>query len=165
MLRLRRDLGYAVLMSVQLAVSRQKVVSYLLFFSFSLPALGAKDRPPLPAEIKTAKSIYLDNESGIAIVADYAYRELKKWNRFEITDSPDKADLIFVFTGSDERSTSTGMANGKPITMTGGPCHATLVVRSSKNHDQSLWQDTKNCSWHGASADLIRELKKRMEDH
>ena len=142
-----------------------KILSVILLFSLSLPAFASKDRPPLPAQINEAKTVYLDNQSGMAIVVDYAYRELKKWNRFEITDSPEKADLILVFTATDGRSSSTGMVNGKLITMTGGPCHATLDVRSAKNHDLSLWADTKRCSWHGASADLIRELKKRMEDH
>jgi len=142
-----------------------KTLVYFLLVTFSLPASAMKEQAPLPAEIKAAKTVYLDNESGMAIVLDYAYRELKKWNRFEITDSPNKADLVLVFTATDERSSSTGLVNGKPVTMTGGPCHATLDVRSAKDRDKSLWQDTKRCSWHGASADLIRELKKRMEDH
>ena len=132
--------------------------------AISWPAAAKVGHAPLPQEIRTAKSVYLDNESGIGIVLDYAYHELQKWNHFQIVDAPEKADLIFVLGGTDNRSSSTAFVNGKVITVTGGPCHATINVISVKNHDQSLWQDTKRCSWHGASADLIRELKKRMEE-
>lgn len=141
----------------------KSLICALLFISTF--AFAKKDNPPLPVEIKNAKTVYLDNQSGMAIVLDYAYRELKKWNHFEITSARDSADLILVLTATDERSTSTGLVNGKVASMTGGPCHASLDVRSAKHPEQSLWQDTKKCSWHGASADLIRELKKRMEEH
>ncbi len=93
-----------------------KTLVYFLLVTFSLPASAMKEQAPLPAEIKAAKTVYLDNESGMAIVLDYAYRELKKWNRFEITDSPNKADLVLVFTATDERSSSTGLVSGKPVT-------------------------------------------------
>lgn len=132
-----------------------------VFILASLPSFGAKDQVPLPPEIGAAKTVYLDNQSGYAIVVDYAYRELRKWGRFEIVDSPDKADLVFTFNASDERSVSTGIANGNPVTIAGGSCHASLDVHL-KDSSRSLWQDTKRCSFHGASADLIKELKKRM---
>ncbi len=140
-----------------------KTLLLVSFFSISAFAMAKTDRPPLPAEIMNAKTVYLDNESGIAIVADYAYRELKKWNHFQISNTPDKADLVFVFTAMDGRTSTTGIVNGQLLTMSGGPCHASIDVRSAKGRDTSLWQDTKKCSWHGASADLVRELKKRME--
>jgi len=136
-----------------------------LLFCSSLLAFAAKsENAPLAGEIQAAKTVYLVNESGMAIVADYAYRELKKWNRFEVVDSPEKADLILVFTAVDEDTTSKGIANGKPIVLRGSTCHASIDIRSGKIRDRSLWQDTKNCSRHGASADLILELKKRMAE-
>jgi hypothetical protein len=53
---------------------------------------------PLPAKVLTARTIYIDNQSGWAEAADKAYGQLKAWGKYQIVDAKEKADLILVLT-------------------------------------------------------------------
>lgn len=53
---------------------------------------------PLPAAIIAAKTVYIQNESNFPDIADKAYTVLKRWGRYQVVDSKEKADLILVFT-------------------------------------------------------------------
>ncbi|MBS1840853.1 MAG: hypothetical protein JSS69_01955 [Acidobacteria bacterium] len=55
---------------------------------------------PLPFSILTARTIYIDNQSGFAELTNVAYLELSRWARFEPVESAAKADLTIVLTGS-----------------------------------------------------------------
>jgi len=55
---------------------------------------------PLPFSILSARTIYIDNQSGFAELTNVAYLELSRWGRFEPVESAAKADLTIVLTGS-----------------------------------------------------------------
>ena len=65
-------------------------------------AAQAIPRTPLPANVLSAHKIYVDNRTGDAAIHNNAYLELTKWGRFQIVDSPLRADLVLRFFGSDE---------------------------------------------------------------
>jgi hypothetical protein len=61
----------------------------------------ANDKPPLPVNVLAARKIYVDNRTGDAVIQNNAYLELAKWGRFQLVDSPQKADLVLRLLGSD----------------------------------------------------------------
>ena len=50
---------------------------------------------PFPAAILQAKTAFLANGGGGDLADDTFYQAMKQWGRYQITDSPDKAELIF----------------------------------------------------------------------
>ena len=54
----------------------------------------ANDKPPLPVNVLAARKIYVDNRTGDAVIQNNAYLELAKWGRFQLVDSPQKADVL-----------------------------------------------------------------------
>ena len=53
----------------------------------------AKDKKhlPLPSQVTDAKTVYIDNQSGIAAMGDKAYQQLEKWGRFQVVQDRKKA--------------------------------------------------------------------------
>ena len=76
----------------------------LLAFAFCTFTLAAKEKQhlPLPATVLAAKTVFIDNQTGMAKLGDRAYEELKKWGRFsnKLTDRK-HADLIFQLTAQE----------------------------------------------------------------
>jgi len=65
-----------------------------------LAAAANAANSPLPFSILSARTIYIDNQSGFAELSNVAYLELSRWGRFEPAESAAKADLSIVLTGS-----------------------------------------------------------------
>ena len=59
------------------------------------------EKMPLPLQVMTAKTIYIDNRSGVADLGDKAYDELRKWGRFQIVDSAGKADAALLLSARE----------------------------------------------------------------
>jgi len=57
-------------------------------------------KAPVPTKVLAAKTIYVDNQTNDAELQHDAYMALSKWGRFEIVDSPQKADLVLRLSGS-----------------------------------------------------------------
>ncbi len=53
---------------------------------------------PMPGDVRSAKTIYLQNETGNEKVLAAATDQFTRWGRFAISKSKDDADLIIVFT-------------------------------------------------------------------
>lgn len=142
-----------------------KQMTLVLLFLVAIPALAKKDRAPLPKEILSAKTIYLDNQSQYAEVMDNAVTELKKWNRLKAVSERKDADLVFTFTSSTEAATSksTGTVIGSNVIVRTSPssiCAITLTI--SKPPSETVWTNTKPCSRKGATTDLMRDLRDRI---
>lgn len=82
---------------------RKTVLGLLFFVSpvalailFAISAM-AREKPPLPPPLLTAKSAYLLNKTGSEGAFSTLYDEFKKWGRWEIVDTPEKADLLISF--------------------------------------------------------------------
>jgi hypothetical protein len=75
----------------------------LLLLLVAMPGWSkAEDRPPLPKSLVQGKTVFLrDQTGGYGTIFTDAYKSLKKWNRFQFTDDPKDADLVFVVVYSE----------------------------------------------------------------
>ena len=83
----------------------------LLALSIALSTLAfAKEKQhlPLPSQIKSAKTIYIDNQSRYAELGDRAYEQLKKWGRWEVVADRQNADLILLLSAQEHDDGSVG---------------------------------------------------------
>lgn len=145
----------------------------------------AKDRHlPLPPQITTAKTVYIDNQSGNAKLGDRAYEQLQKWGRFQVVQDRKQADLIFLLSareyvrgyttsGSDTTgtidangniNTSTSPTSSRPVSV--GYTYLTVIDPKTGNN---LWSDSKQwgnlyTGFHSATKGLIDELEKRINE-
>jgi hypothetical protein len=95
---------------------RKRVVVLALVFVFGFGLLAPAKSPKqhlLPVKLFAAKSVYFDNETGFAAVGADAIRELKRWGRFQVVRSRDRADLVFVLSSEEyaEEVDDLGPAN------------------------------------------------------
>lgn len=79
-----------------------------IFGSGFLAAAKGQKHPALPPKLLAAKSVYFDNQTGFVAVGDNALRELEKWGRFQVVQSREQAELLFVLSSEDD---STDFAN------------------------------------------------------
>ena len=77
------------------------VLIFILGSGYCFPANAQKSRY-LPSRLLTAKLIYFDDQTGFAAVGGDAVRELEKWGRFQVVQSRDQAELVFVLSSEDE---------------------------------------------------------------
>jgi hypothetical protein len=69
-------------------------------------------------QIRSAKTVYFDNESGSSAVGANALAELKKWGKFQIVQDKKHADLVVLLSanpyhkGDDYASGQTGHDDG-----------------------------------------------------
>jgi hypothetical protein len=63
--------------------------------------MQANTAAPLPVNVLAARKIYVDNRTGDAAMLNHAYLELTKWGRFQLVDSPQKADVVLRLFGRD----------------------------------------------------------------
>ena len=153
----------------------------LLVVMLALTSVAWADKhAPLPDAVLQAKTIYLENQSGYAYIADRAYDELMKWGRYKIVTSKKEADLILLFGSSEYQgpSTTTGTVvmndsygNNKPTTGTvvsnttssqEGVTHITVLDAKS---GESLWRDSRQWgAYRSATRGLVKDLRKRVEE-
>ena len=95
--------------------------------------------PPLPAQLATAKAIFLanagsntaNNQEG-SILYNSMYQDLAAWNRYQLTSSPAEADLSFEVSVVSFSEGSTLSGN-----------YVKLVVRDAKSQ-ALIWTITEN---------------------
>lgn len=150
----------------------------------SIASQAKKNHLPLPPQVLSAKTIYIDNQSGIAKLGDRAYEQLTKWGRFEVVQNRRKADLIlllsareydggYITTGGGTTGTVDGNGN---INTTSNPSYTTRVTTNytyvnliDPKTGDSLWGDSKRwgnlyTGFHSATKGLIDELMKRINE-
>ena len=54
----------------------------------------------VPSKVLSAKTIFVDNQTNDAEIQHDVYMGLNKWGRYDIVDSPQKADLVLRLSGS-----------------------------------------------------------------
>jgi hypothetical protein len=67
---------------------------FLLVLSGPTASLAKDKHASLPASVLSAKTVYVDNQTNSAELQNTAYTELAKWGRFQIVDTPQKADIV-----------------------------------------------------------------------
>jgi hypothetical protein len=160
--------------------------SIALGFALCMSTVSAKEKQhlPLPATVLAAKTVFIDNQTGMAKLGDRAYEELKKWGRFQIVADRKQADLIFLLTAQEHDGgyvttgggqTGTVDSSGN-INTSSNPTYTThvtvgytyLTVFDSKSGD-NLWSDSKRwgnlyIGFHSATKGLVNELRRRIDD-
>jgi hypothetical protein len=129
-------------------------------------------RPPeyplLPERLTTAKTVYVVNESGDVKAYDTFYRELKKWNRFEIVSTRVKADLVMTLITTQHGAVTSGTATANGGIATGFETTtpvAALQLRVIDAADSGLLWSDETDKWIGSShapSKLVANLRKRM---
>ena len=120
----------------------------LLLIPCSLSTSAKEKHLPLAPQLISAKTVYIDNQSGSPTAGDHAYQELSGWGRFQIVQDKSQADMVFLLTAH-------------PVTV-----GATLTVLDAKT-GQALWKDTLAAGTIRQRAPIknaINELRKRIEE-
>jgi hypothetical protein len=156
----------------------------LVLLAFTIE-IAAKDKHlPLPPQITAAKTVYIDNQSGLVKLGDRAYEQLTKWGRFQVIQNRKQADLIFLMSAkaydggyvtSGGGTTGTIDSNGN-INTTNSPTYSqhvsanyTFLTVIDPKTGENLWSDSKKwgnlyTGFHSATKGLIDELMKRVNE-
>lgn len=155
------------------------VFAICLFITVTVHA-GDK-HAPLPERLLQAKTLYLDNQSGEASLADRAYDELTKWGRYKVVQDRKYADIIlllsareyhggYVTTGNiyanqnnyGSGTTTTGTVTTRTQEITSGTTYITFIDASGGD---SLWADAREWGrFRSATRGIIKDLRKRVEE-
>ena len=103
-------------------------------------------KAPVPAELTSAKTIAIDNQTGTQAVLDVATKEFVAWNRYKVIDSKDDADLIIKFTHKKDVDPVTGFMGS--VEMEVFPKGSSTPVFHVKHSARTIFQPqlrTKNC--------------------
>jgi hypothetical protein len=162
--------------------ARYSVVLLLLVCAV---ASEARDKHlPLPPQILTAKTIYIDNQSGMAKLGDRAYEQLEKWGKYKVVQDKKSADLILLLSAREYHrgyvssgSQTTGhIDESGNINTTTSPTYSsevtvgyTYITMIDPASGDALWSDSKRWGslyngFHSATKGLIDELMKRVNE-
>ena len=146
-----------------------QVITVLLWASVSF----AGSHAPLPPTLMSAKTLYIENNSGQAKLADRCYDELSKWGRFRIVSDPQQADVIFQI-GTHVRTYgysghSTTDDNGNTNTSLSANTAGFTTISVVGPTGQVLWSDTRRwgnlfTGFRSATRGVIKELRQRMDE-
>jgi pimeloyl-CoA synthetase len=127
-----------------------------------------KEHAPLPSRLFSAKTLFIENQAS-ANMADYAYDELKKWNRFEIVTDRTKADLILSLSTKMPEHTggnvSVWNSNGTYSSghVSGGtPGYTYLTILDAKA-GEPLYSDARRGIFGRVARNMIKDLQERIE--
>ena len=132
---------------------------FALFAALSISAI-ATEKAPLPAKLATAKSAFLVNDGVSAKLLDKVYSELKKWNRFQIVESKQDADIVITLSRG-ATSGAFGAIRGVGV----GAVVTDFSIRITDAKDDSqLWADAidgGHSTWYAGDS-IVSHLRKRM---
>ena len=74
-------------------IARMRIVCAVLIAALALYAADER-HAPLSDRIVTAKTVFLQNDSGQQNLTDEAYRELEHWGRWKVVTNRAEADII-----------------------------------------------------------------------
>jgi hypothetical protein len=149
----------------------KKMTSMLLIAVTSM-ALGTaqanEKRGALPSKVLSAKTIYVDNQANDAELQHDAYMALSKWGRYEIVDSPQKADLVLRLYGSSvvklvPGSDPSATYNPKPVSETSpgeelAPSGCTRLRLIEPKTGTTLWSEVRKTSSAQEKSKLLEGL-------
>ncbi|HXE32869.1 MAG TPA: hypothetical protein VN087_03070 [Verrucomicrobiae bacterium] len=111
----------------------------------------------IPSKVLSARTIYVDNQTNDAELQDDALVGLNKWGRFDIVDSPQKADIVLRLFGSsivkyvpgndpaatyNVKPVSTNPAAGEEL----APPGCTRITVIEPKSGTALWSETRKTS-------------------
>jgi hypothetical protein len=150
------------------STKRTQFVFLLAAALLSLGIAHANERA-VPAKVMSAKTIYVDNQTNDAELQHDAYMGLGKWGRYDIVDSPQKADLVLRLSGSSvvkfvPGGEAAGAYNPKLVseTFAGGeelaPPGCTRVTVIESKSGTVLWSDVRKTGNSQEKSKLVEGL-------
>jgi hypothetical protein len=139
----------------------------ILVLSLALPAL-AGDKAPLPAKLVNAKTAFVFNDGTWVKVYDKFYNELKKWNRFQLVESKDEADIVIALSNRPG-STTVGVATvgtSSGVVVGGSESKFYIYITDAKD-GTPLWSDStgETLLVSNSAKKLVKRLRKRMPEN
>ncbi|HEX2713334.1 MAG TPA: hypothetical protein VHM88_14135 [Candidatus Acidoferrales bacterium] len=147
----------------------------------SVAPAGDDKYAPLPDEIVKAKTVFYINDTGNSRFGDDLYKELKKWNRWEIVTDRTRADLILVLSQRDSVvgviSTGSTTAARTGTYATSSATGIVAPIKASSWHiyivdpttGETLWIVSHTLgarlwqSWGSVARSLLSDIQKRMK--
>ncbi len=108
---------------------------------------GQNSRAPLPEKLVSARTAYLQNDSGEQGFADAVYRHLQEWGRWRIVTNKSEADIILALDHKDALHNYFYLRISEPTT------------------GQVLWLVRKDAAirvWNRVAKALLANLTKQM---
>jgi hypothetical protein len=111
----------------------------------------------VPPKVLSAKTIFVDNQTNDAEIQHDVYMGLNKWGRYDIVDSPQKADLVLRLSGSsvvkfvpggdpaatyNPKTVSEKSAGGEEL----APPGCTKITLVEPKSGTTLWSDVRKTS-------------------
>ena len=119
-------------------------------------AAGGNDQyAPLPAQIVSAKTVFLMNETGKAKFGDAIYKQIKTWNRKQVVTSKDQADLVLVVTDKG----GAGSLNPSFYLNVVDPKTGAQLWTCRTTMQGKLWR-----SWDSVAETLLGDIRKRIRE-
>jgi hypothetical protein len=127
-------------------------------------------RPSLPTSVLIARTIYVDNQTTSAELQNTAYTELSKWGRFQIVDTPQKADIVLRLSNGNYVKLVPGNGNssandpkpakqnwmGADEAVSPGSTRISVIDAKSGN---SLWSDIRKTDNPKAATHMLDGLR------
>ncbi|HZR31839.1 MAG TPA: hypothetical protein VFA76_08300 [Terriglobales bacterium] len=149
----------------------------------SLVIPGSAQHFKLSPKILSAKWVYFDDRSGVALVGKKASDQLRKWGRLRITQDKDKADLILLLSADPYKGgyiitaggqTGTIRKNGSLATDPIPKYHKAAPVRYAyltvidPETGDNLWSESHQwggllTGFNSVGEYLIKQLEKAMK--
>jgi hypothetical protein len=147
----------------------------------AVPSYAQKQMAQSP-KMKAAKTAYFENRTGVDAVGEEALGQLKKWGRYQMMPSPNKADVVILLTADPYKGGDILFASGETGSVSDNgkvekdpvpnynklaptrEAYLTVVETGSGN---ILWSESR--VWGGlltgenrAGARLVKKLQKEM---
>ena len=150
------------------------IAAILLVFASALPIQANDKHPSLPTSVQNAKTIYVDNQTTSAELQNTAYTELSKWGRFQVVDTPQKADIVLRLSNGNYVKFVLGGENpgtydpkagkqdwmGADEAVPPGSTRISLIDPKSGN---SLWSDIRKTDSPKAATRMLDGLRTALD--
>lgn len=147
-------------------------VLFVLLLPLSSPlAVHANDKHgALPARVRLANTVYVDNQTSSAELQNVAYTELSKWARLRIVDSPKRADIVLRLSNGNsarhvsnaDKSHSPAVVPAKQNWMDAGPAvpeGSTRISVLDPKTGNALWSDIRKTNNLKAASHMLDGLR------
>jgi len=149
------------------------IVAYVLLVSTMLMAAREQrvvEPAPLPAQVVSAKKVFIAKgvggdraiRSGDDLAFDTFYAEMKRWGRFELADTPEKADVLMELSYASPAA--RGRARDPRLTLKfTDPRTGVLLWSDSEARAKAFCRSNREKNLVRAVDKLVANLKMHME--
>ena len=150
------------------------IAAILLAPQNPIPALANDKRALLPTSIANSRTIYVDNRTTSAELQNTAYIELSRWGRFQVVDTPQKADIVLQLSNGNYVKFVPGgenppASNAQPGQQSGTgadeavPPGSTRISLIDPKSGNSLWSDVRKTDSPKAATHLLDGLREAFD--